>query len=50
MAAETPKKFMSNKLDLRVVPVPPRQQVRTPKDIKNLKIQPNFQGVPKGGF
>jgi len=50
VAAETPKKFMSNKLDLRVVPVPPRQQVRTPKDIKNLKIQPNFQGVPKGGF
>jgi len=44
VSANTANKFMSNKLDLRVVPVPPQQPTRPPKKIGDMKLAPRTKG------
>lgn len=48
VTSEAPKKFMSNKLDLKVVPVTPSQNVRLPKDIKKTKVEKREFVFPNG--
>lgn len=48
VTSEAPKKFMSNKLDLKVVPVTPSQNVRLPKNIKKTKVEKREFVFPNG--